>query len=620
MDVELAEIRDFLGAHAPFDALPEEILNELPRRCSLTYARRGTQILRAGARNDRLYVVRSGAVDITDEKQLVDRVGAGGSFGMSALIERALTRYDVTAREDTLLITLPQDDFDELIATHPAVALHFAATHHRRIKAALSQMQQHHRGSAVLKTSVKDMLRMGPVTASPEMSIAEVARVMADKGSSSLLVMDGKQLVGIVTDRDLRRRVLAVGLDPGRPVAEVMTKDPVTVHDGALAFEVMLEMTGRNIHHLPVLDAAGEVLGLVNTTDLVRLEHSSPVYLVTDLQRQQDVAGVVERAQRIQRIVTQLVDEDATAEDVGRVATALHDAVTVRLIQIVEAELAQEMGEAPADYAWAALGSAAREEQGLAGDQDHALVLADDADPDHPWWAALAERVVSGLEAAGLPRCDGDVMATNPRWRMTVGQWREQFSSWSHEPRPDAVLWAAIFYDMRSLYGDASLVGRLREEVVPMAARSELLLAYLTGQAARMRPPIGFFRGFVLEHHGEHRDTLDVKRGIAAIVQIARVHALRAGSPVLGTNARLAVAQAKGLISPQSATDLADALELMSYLRLQHQVVQIRAGDPPDNYLDPKALGSLDRRLLRDAFTIVRTAQQNLSARAPQVG
>lgn len=616
MDVELAEVRDFLASHPPFDALPEDALARLPARCSVSYARRGTPVLRAGVVNDRLFVVRSGAVDITDDGRLVDRVGAGGSFGMSALLERAPTRYDVTAREDTLLVTLPQADFDELVASHPSVALHFAATHHRRIKAGLSQLQSHHRGSAVLRTAVRDMIRLGPVDAAPDTPIAEVARIMAREGTSSLLVMEGERLVGIVTDRDLRRRVLAAGVDPARPVREVMTPDPVTVGDGALAFEVMLEMTGRNIHHLPVLDPHDRVLGLVTTTDLVRLEHSSPVYLVTDLRRQESVEGVVDRARRIPRVVAQLVDEDATAEGIGRVATTLVDTVTTRLLELAEAEL----GPAPADYAWVALGSAARDELGLGGDQDHALVLADGADEQDPWWGELAGRVVDGLEAAGLPRCDGDVMASNPRWRMTAARWREQFARWSHEPEPDAVLWAAIFYDMRALHGRVELVTQLRDEVIPLAAGSERLLAHLTGQAVRMRPPIGFFRGFVLEDAGEHRDTLDVKRGIAAIVQLARVHALRAGSTALGTTDRLTVARRHGLVSEATATDLADALELLSYLRLHHQVRQLRAGERPDSHLDPRALGSMDRRLLRDAFEIVRSAQQTAAARGPRVG
>ncbi|WP_122262842.1 putative nucleotidyltransferase substrate binding domain-containing protein [Ornithinimicrobium cerasi] len=620
MDVELAEVRDFLAGHAPFDVLPDAVLEDLPRRCTLRYARRGTEILRAGERNDRLLVVRSGAVDITDEGQVVDRVGAGGSFGMSAVVEHVPTRYAVTAREDTLLITLPQEAFDELSAAHPEVTLHFAATHHERIKAAIARLHEGRRGSAVLRTSVRDLVRRAPVTVGPDVSIGSAAKVMTDAGVSSLLVMEEGRLTGIMTDRDLRRRVLAAGTDPSRPVRDVMTSAPVTVGADALALEVMLEMTGRNLHHLPVLEVDGSVLGLVTTTDLIRLERSNPVYLVADLARQPDAAGVVGHAREVPALISQLVAEDATAGDIGRVTTALLDAVGTRLLELAQAEVEQDLGPAPGGFAWVVLGSAAREELGLGGDQDHALVLADGADPAHPWWARLADRVTEGLEAAGLPRCEGEVMATNPRWRMTVGRWRATFARWSHEPEPDAVLRAAIFYDMRALYGDASLVEDLRADVVPLAARSDLLLSYLAAQAARMRPPLGFFRGFVLEDSGAHRDTLDVKRGITAVVQVARVHALRAGSPALGTTARLAAARAAGVVPAETARDLSDALELMSYLRLHHQAEQLRRGERPDNHLAPERLGGLERRHLRDAFAIVRAAQQGLLLRGPRVG
>lgn len=620
MDVELAEIRDFLAQHPPFDALPQQVLDDLPRRCTLTYARRGTEILRQGDRGDRLWLVRSGAVDITDDGTLVDRVGAGGAFGMSAVVERGPTRYAVSAREDTLLLTLPQADFEELASQHPAVAVHFAATHHGRIRTALSQLQRSSRGSAVLRTAVRDLVHRAPVRADPGVSIAEAARVMTEASVSSLLVMEGERLVGILTDRDLRRRVLAAGVPPDRPVHEVMTAEPVTVTSDALALEVLLEMTSRNIHHLPVLDAGGGVLGLITTTDLVRLERANPVYLVSDITSGESVDEVVRLAARIPAIVQQLVAEDASAEDMGRVASTIAESVTTRLVELAEAALAEEgRGGPPGTYAWVALGSLARAELGLGGDQDHALLLADDADPHDPWWAELAERVTAGLEACGWPRCDGDVMATNPRWRMTVARWHEQFARWSHEPEPDAVLQAAIFYDMRAVHGEHSLVDSLRADVVALGARSDLLLAYLTNQAAKMRQPIGFFRGFVLEDAGEHHDTLDIKRGVSAIVQLARVQALRAGSTALGTGARLEAAAARGQLSRETATDLRDAFELLSYLRLRHQAERVAAGLAPDNFIQPAALSGLDRRHLRDAFQIVRSAQHALSARLPQV-
>lgn len=613
MDVELAEIRDFLAHHPPFDELPDETLASLPRSATMTYARRGSQVLRAGDPQAQLWVVRSGAVDITDQGHLVDRIGTGGFFGMSALMEHKPARYDVTAREDSLLLVIPEDVFSELTTTYPTFALHFAATHHGRIKKALGELQTPERGSPVLRIAARELLTRGPVTSSPEVSITQAAQIMTQAGVSSLLITHDDALVGIVTDRDLRRRVLAEGRDPATPVSEVMTQNPVTLPVDALAFEMMLEMTGRNIHHLPVLHTDGTIAGLITTTDLVRLERSSPVYLVNDLKRQTDVDGIILLAGRVPEIASQLVDEDATAEDIGRVLTTVVDAITVRLIELAM----DEFGPAPAGFTWVTLGSAARQELSLGGDQDHALVLADDADPSHTYWAQLAERVTDGLERCGWPRCIGEVMATNPRWRMTTAQWRSQFLAWAHEPEPDAVLQAAIFYDMRAVYGDATRVRALREQVVATAGSSRLLLTHLGHQATRMKLPLGFFRGFVLEDEGEHRDTLDIKRGIAAIVQLARIHALHAGSTALGTQERLNLRYR--WLSRSTAQDLRDALELLSYLRVRHQVQQVSQGREPNNFIDPEALGTLDRRHLRDAFGIIRSAQQTLTQLLPRV-
>ncbi len=206
-------------------------------------------------------------------------------------------------------------------------------------------------------------------------------------------------------------------------------------------------------------------------------------------------------------------------------------------------------------------------------------------------------------------------MATNPQWRLTVEQWRHQFATWSREPEPEAVLRSAIFHDMRHLVGDRRLTEQVRRSSVSTV--SPWLLGHLSGQALAMRPPLGFFRGLVVERHGDHRDTLDIKRPIAAVVQLARVHALRAASPALPTRARLTAAAEAGKLDPGTADDLVDALELMSYLRLHHQAAQARLGRQPDNHLTPADLTERQRRHLKDAFEIVRSAQHRLASQLP---
>lgn len=616
LDVELAEIRDFLAQHEPFDTLPPHVLDELPRLMSVEYFRRGSKLIARGRDNHHLYVLRSGAADVHDAQgTLVERGEAGACFGSITLTRGNPSTFDVTAIEDSLALLVPADVFRVLCAEHPHVDAFFDAQRRHRMQGAVAELQLSSTGSAILKTQVRDLLRRPPVTVPTGSTVRDAARVMSDERVSCLLVMDGERLAGILTDRDLRTRVLAAGVDPGVAVTEVMTVGPATGARDALAFEVLLEMTARGIHHLPIVTEDERPLGLVTTTDLLRLEQANPVYIAGDVAKQADVAGVARVSARLPLVVTALVEQDASAHDIGRVVTAVGDAVERRLIALAEAEL----GPPPAPYCWVTLGSRARHEQALATDQDNAILVDDDVEPDGlEWYARLADRVSEGLVACGYPRCAGDVMATNPRWRQPLERWRLAFTSWLSQPTPEAVLGASIFFDMRPVHGDQTLHARLQQHVLSGSPRSLVFLAHLAKQAALNEPPLGFFRGFVLQKEGEHLGALDIKRGgVGAVVELARVHSLSVGSPAVNTQARIEAVREAGVLGDDRADDLRDAFEFISYVRLRHQAAQVRAGLPVDNYVAPDTLSSFDKRHLREAFAIVRSAQSALGHRYP---
>ncbi|MDO5699752.1 MAG: putative nucleotidyltransferase substrate binding domain-containing protein [Dermatophilus congolensis] len=615
MDVELAEIRDFLAAHPPFDELPVAELDALPGALKVRYARRGSHLMRQGEPNDEVFIVRSGAVDISDNAgELVERGDTGTCFGTTTVIEGGPSQFSVVAIEDLLVFVLPGPTWHELAGRYPRFKAFFADQRKARMRGALASVHVADTGSAILRTRVGDMAGRDPVTAAPGMTVREAAQLMSEANVSSLLIVENSALVGIITDRDLRRRVVAAGLPTERPVSEVMTPEVETAGPDDLAFEVLLRMMDGRIHHLPIWDPyppPGRAVGVVTSTDLVRLEHANPIYLVRDVANQNDVEGLARVAARLPGNVAKLVSQDATASDIGRVVTAAGDAITRRLIALAEAEL----GPPPVAYTWLALGSQARLEQVLGSDQDHAIVYADVDDDTRAhdvdtYLRALAERVVAGLEACGYPRCPGDVMATADKCRMSWSQWKSSFAEWIREPDPDAVLATGIFFDARPVHGEASLASSLLASAVTMAHDNRRFLALLARRAAAHAPPLGFFRNFVLGREGEQKDTLDLKwGGVGAVQETARVLALASGSTATGTLDRLEAATHAGRIGADRASELADAYEFLAYVRVRHQVQRTQAGLPPDNYVRPDDLSSFEKRHLRDAFTTVRSAQ-----------
>ena len=610
LDVELAEIRDFLLAHPPFESMAPGAVERLVRRLRVEYFRRGTAIMVPGRDNLHLFIVRSGAVDMHDAVgTLVDRGEVGTCFGSTTLLGGNPSTFSVVAIEDTLALVMDAATFAELCSNAPGFEEFFDSQRARRMAGAVALQQASSSGSAVLTTRLRDMVKREPVTVGLDATIRQAAAVMAEAGISSLLVMDGERLAGIVTDRDLRNRVLAVGLDPAGPVSAVMTTEPVTARADGLAFEALLEMVGRRIHHLPLVED-GRALGVVTTTDLMRLEHANPVYLAGDIAKQESGAAIAKIAARLPSVVESLVAQDASAADMGRIVTTVGDAIERRLIALAEARL----GAPPVPYCWVTLGSRARMEQALAADQDNALIIDDAAtSADKEYFAELARLVSNALVEAGYPTCAGDVMATNPNCRLRLKKWRKVFTDWMTAPVPEAILRASIFFDMRPVAGDASLYAELAEQVRTQAPTSARFLAHLAGAAVLNEPPIGFFRGFVLAKEGAHRDTLDIKRGgIGAVVDLARVHGLAVGSPAQNTDERLAAAVAAGRMDAGRGADLRDAFEFISYVRFRHQAARVRAGQAPDNRLSPDELSSFDKRHLREAFAIVRSAQSTL--------
>lgn len=613
MNVELTEIRDFIAAHHPFDLLPPEELEALARKITVRYLRRGTTLMEPGERVKELSIVRSGALEThTPEGALLARLGEGDVAGIRALLRGGLGVNRNHAIEDTLLYQLPDDEFHRLREEHESFAYFFSANGGTRLRGAKAAADT---GDQFGLTSrrVGELVTREPITTTPGATVAEAAKVMSEAGVSCVLVAEEGKLCGILTDRDLRNRVLAAGRSPQDPVREVMTAPTMSVPATAFLFEALLLMSRYGIHHLPVVRENQQPAGVVTATDLLRTQTRSVVFVAGDIHKRDSAEGIAESLRAIPDMVYELVEGGASAYSIGHAITSLADAATERLIQLAEAEL----GPPPVPYVWLAVGSQGRNEQTARSDQDNCLVISNDYRPEEhgAWFEAFAKKVCDGLDTAGYVYCPGEVMAMNPQWRQTLSGWKRTFGRWIDEPEPKALMYSSVFFDMRPVVGDMSLYEELHAHVLKKAQGSRLFLGHLTGNALTHQPPLGFFRNLVLIHGGEHNKTLDLKHtGIVPITDLARIYALDAGIGAVNTADRLEAACEAGKISRDGARDLVDSLEFLGLVRLRHQARLIRAGRRADNYLPPQELSPFERGHLKDAFSVVKNMQSAAQA------
>jgi CBS domain-containing protein len=628
MDVELLEIRQHLGRFPPFEALSDEQLDEVAGAVEIAYFKAGTDILVLDQEVDELCYIRSGAVEVYRRGgELHNRLGEGDIFGQFSLLRQCPVRYPARAMEDTLIYFIPDAVFQHLCESEDVFA-EFVELQRPRMESAVEQQRKN---NDMLVTRVRKLVTRYPVMVEASTTIQEAARQITASQASAVLVLDAPsddsrytfrdsedrawQVRGILTDSDFRTRVVAEGLSADTPVGEVVNDRLIAMQSDESVQEAMLCMLRNNIHHLPVMHRRRPV-GIVHLSDIIRYETQSSLYLVDNIFSQSSVEGLARLAPDVSATFVRMVVEGADSQMVGSALSTIGLSFTRRLLELAE----QALGPPPVAYCFMALGSMARNEQVIVTDQDNALVLADDFDPEHhdDYFRAMARIVSDGLDACGYPYCKGDIMATNDRWRQPLAVWKRYFTEWIEKPNPERLLHSSIFFDLAPVHGENVLVEQLQDLVAEKAQQHPRFLAAMARNALNRTPPLGFFRTFVMENDGKHNNSINLKRrGLAPMTDLIRVHALACGSRAQNSFKRLDDIDKTQLLAAGVSDRLRYAFEVMSMSRIRHQVVDINSERAPDNNIEPEMVSSTERHTLKDAFQVLSHAQKFLRFRYP---
>lgn len=613
MEAEHLEILIFLRRFPPFNELPEEELVELAKSTEISYFKAGSQVLEYNESISDLHVIRNGSVETYNRNgDLFNRLSEGGFFGEAGLLRKGRVRYPVKALEDTLIYFIPGSLFNRLFDEYDSFADAVEVEGHRRVNQAVKEQENRNES---LSATVDTIITREPVSIDLNASIHDAAAKMTDEKVSSLLIIDETQHlpVGIITDKDLRKRVLAVNRSSTHPVSSIMTENLTFIQHNNRVFEALLMMMRTNLHHLPVLKK-GQVVGVIALSDVAQHESKSTLFIVSGIFKQNSIEELTELAESVRASFVRMVNEDANSRMIGSAMATIGRSFKQRLLELGE----EKFGPPPVPYCFLALGSMARDEQSIVTDQDNAMVLHDDFDPKQhdAYFKELAGFVADGLNACGYTYCTGGIMATTDAWRQPLKVWKNYFTDWIENPSPEKLLHSSIFFDLDGVWGQQKFADELNSLIRKKAKGNKRFLGSMARNALNRTPPLGFFKDFVMEKDGKHRDSINTKRrGTGPVADLIRVHALAIGSSQRNSFTRLEDIIDSQILPQGRGPDLRDALELISMVRIRHQALAISAGEVPDNNVAPEDLSHFERKNLKDAFQILSNAQKYLRYR-----
>lgn len=551
-----------------------------------------------------LFVIRTGAMELVHGNETVEVLEPGECFGHPSLVSGLAPTFSVRAREDSSCLLIPGEIALEVLSG-PAGARFVA----RSLRDRLVRAEQTARGLPELTgTRVGAVAQRPPVSVAADASVRDAARILTENRVTAAYVSlpDGP---GIVTDADLRERVLGAGLAGDDPVRAAVRSPALCVPAERTAGEALIELLDAGLREALVTER-GQVVGVVSVEDIAAGERS-----VFSLRREIDKAPdedalvkiVVEGVPRLQ---ASLLAAGLDPADVSRALAVQSDTVTARLVDLAFAR----HGAAPVPWAWMGLGSVARRELTLASDQDNALAFADEGGAEaDDFFAAAAAEVNAGLARCGFGEDNADVLARDPRWRMPASRWRGVLHECLEYPDSSHLVRAAVTFDFRHVLGGLEIVPPL-VDVIRHAREHPDFIRRLARTATDWEVPLGFRGSLSTGKDGR----LDVKKGgTLPIANLARLHALSAGITTSATLDRLLAAEEVGQLDSDTASALREAFGIVLRVRHEHHAACFREGREADNRIDPDELSAPRRAELTAALRAVADAQKRLSIVRP---
>jgi CBS domain-containing protein len=444
-------------------------------------------------------------------------------------------------------------------------------------------------------------------------SIHDAAALMTRKKSNIIFIHRKNDIIGVINDSDLKKRVIAEDLDTQKPVIEIMTSPVKSISEHALLYEAILKFKNTDISHLATRNENGSITGVISYEEITGMQQNSVSYLIKEIEVSEDIEQLCKIHNRVPVLVNALLESGDKTQNITRIITSISDSIAYRIISLA----IENLGEPPCPFAFMVMGSEGRMEQTLSTDQDNAIIFDNlkqgQLEKARKYFEGLGKQVSQNLHEVGYKLCDGEIMASNPKWVQPLSIWKDYFSEWINSSDPQSILDASIFFDFRCVYGKKGFVNKLREHVNKTLDGKSVFFYHLAQSVVKFKPPLSFTGKIISKNHSGDHLNLDIKKIIFPIVGFIRLYALHNKLDETNTLERLRQLHLQEIITKAMYDELVLSYNYLMHLRFRFQAKSILDNLPPDNMIDINKLTQIEVTTLKKIFGEMNDLQTKLN-------
>lgn len=520
------ELYELVHQHPLFVGTTEEQFSKLMESCELKFYKKTEKVLYAKSHREGLLLVLTGVAEVyiggeNDRREILEVLQQSEMIGFSSLAQflgepddviRSLT-VEVEASEDLYCLKIPYSVVEKRWAD-AGVRDFFLKKVAIRLRDIYSSLAEQVKLAADWGESepfvrrVQDLMTEPVITIGQHETAQDAARKMVEHSIGSVLVVDeAEKLLGIITDKDIVRRVATV-LENGSlhfQAKDIMTPHPLTISRNAYYYEALSAFYTNGVKHLPVIEEE-RVVGIVTLSSLLAKKNRGQMSILKQIE-QSSFENLPSVKNAIYDVLTSLIQDEISTIHTLEIITKLYDRLTRHCVDLAVQSLGKKghPSSPPVPFTWYLMGSGARGEQFMLTDQDHFLVYEDPDESNkravEDYFSLLGEEIVVHLEKAGYTRCKGRMMSNNPDWRGSLTEWKGRLREWALETTDEQILLGQNFLSFRFVYGDSNLNEHFVEMVQNKLEVSKTFLYYMAQQEREKLVPqidqsfLGLFKG-----------------------------------------------------------------------------------------------------------------------------